>query len=169
MNTKNEWGFVLLSGNDDPEQRAIKRLQLASDMSLKYYGTPLVVTTSGGKDSSVCVELARRAGIPFEVQHSHTTAGAPETVYFVRDEFARLEALGIPCKINKPTYQGRPTSMWDLIQRKLMPPTRVARYCCAVLKEQNGKGRFVATGVRWSESTNRAKKAREKVRLANRP
>lgn len=48
--------------------------------------------------------------------------------------------------------------MWDLIPRKLMPPTRVARYCCAVLKEQNGKGRFLATGVRWAESVNRSKR-----------
>ena len=48
--------------------------------------------------------------------------------------------------------------MWDLIPRKLMPPTRVARYCCAVLKEQNGKGRFLATGVRWAESVSRSKR-----------
>ena len=48
--------------------------------------------------------------------------------------------------------------MWDLIPRKLMPPTRVARYCCAVLKEQNGNGRFLATGVRWAESVSRSKR-----------
>lgn len=155
MSTQNEWGFVLLSGNDDPEQRAIKRLRLASDMSLKYYGTPLVVTTSGGKDSSVCVELARRAGIPLEMQHHHTTADAPETVQFVRQEFARLESMGVKCTINYPMYKGKRTSMWSLIPQKLMPPMRIARYCCAVLKERNGKGRFIATGVRWAESTRR--------------
>lgn len=60
--------------------------------------------------------------------------------------------------INYPLYKGRRTSMWDLIPRKLMPPTRVARYCCAVLKEQNGKGRFLATGVRWAESVSRSKR-----------
>ena len=64
----------------DLEQKAIERLQTASEMSLAHYGLPLVVTTSGGKDSSVCVELARRAGIPFEVQHNHTSVDAPETV-----------------------------------------------------------------------------------------
>lgn len=78
----------------DLEQTAIERLKLASDMSLRIYQQPLIVTTSGGKDSSVCVELARRAGIPFEVMHNHTTADAPETVYFVRSEFKRLEAGG---------------------------------------------------------------------------
>ncbi len=78
----------------DKERMAIKRLQEASKMSLQIYGQPLIVTTSGGKDSSVCVELAQRAGIPFEVMHNHTTADAPETVYFVRSEFHRLENGG---------------------------------------------------------------------------
>ena len=92
--SKEDWGLVTLPTSGDPEKIAIGRLKAASDMALKYYGTPLVVTTSGGKDSSVCVELALRSGIPFEVQHNHTTADAPETVRFVRQEFARLENLG---------------------------------------------------------------------------
>ena len=139
----------------DKEQTAIMRLQTASAMSLQAYGLPLVVTTSGGKDSSVCVELAIRAGIPFEVMHNHTTADAPETVYFVRSEFKRLESMGIKCTINKPVYKGAPTSMWSLIPQKLIPPTRLVRYCCSVLKEQGGAGRFISTGVRWDESTSR--------------
>ena len=48
------------------EQMAIARLKTASDMSLMYYKQPLVITDSGGKDSSVCKELALRSGIPFE-------------------------------------------------------------------------------------------------------
>lgn len=150
-----DWGLVTLPTSGDPEKIAIGRLKAASDMALKYYGTPLVVTTSGGKDSSVCVELALRGGIPFEVQHNHTTADAPETVRFVRQEFARLEALGVKCTINYPVYKGKRTSMWDLIPQKLMPPTRIMRYCCAVLKEQGGNGRFITTGVRWAESSRR--------------
>ena len=132
--------------------------KLSSEMSLEHYKTPLLLTHSGGKDSCVLTELALRAEIPFEVLHAHTTADAPETVHFVRSEFARLENRGIRCSINYPLYKGRRTSMWDLIPRKLMPPTRVARYCCAVLKEQNGKGRFLATGVRWAESVSRSKR-----------
>jgi phosphoadenosine phosphosulfate reductase len=157
MKKDNEWGFYTLPTQIDPEKRAIERLKIASEMSLKNYGTPLVVTTSGGKDSSVCVELAQRASIPFEVQHNHTTADAPETVRFVRQEFARLENLGIKCTVNYPTYKGKRTSMWGLIPQKLMPPTRMARYCCEVLKEHGGDGHFVCTGVRWGESARRAK------------
>ena len=36
-----------------------------------------------------------------------------------------------------------------------MPPTRLVRYCCSVLKETGGANRFIATGVRWAESVNR--------------
>lgn len=62
----------------DKEQTAIERLKAASDMSLRYYESPLVITDSGGKDSSVCTALAERAGIPFEVMHNHTSAnGGP--------------------------------------------------------------------------------------------
>lgn len=60
MKKDNEWGFYTLPTQIDPEKRAIERLKIASELSLEHYGTPLVVTTSGGKDSSVCVELALR-------------------------------------------------------------------------------------------------------------
>lgn len=138
----------------DKEQTAIERLKTASNMSLKLYKQPLVVTTSGGKDSSVCVYLAQKAGIPFEVQHNHTTADAPETFYFIRDEFKRLESLGIKCSKNAPLYKGKPTSMWKLIEVN-GPPNRFFRFCCNVLKEHGQKNRFIATGVRWAESVKR--------------
>lgn len=136
---------------------AVKRMQTAAQMSEQVYGKPLIVTDSGGKDSSVCKKLAEIAGIKYEVMHSHTTADAPETVYFVRDEFKRLEAAGVKCIINKATYKGKRVSMWTLIPQKLMPPTRLVRYCCDVLKEGGGKGRFITTGVRWAESAKRKK------------
>lgn len=140
----------------DLEQTAMERLRLASQMSLKLYKQPLLLTDSGGKDSAVICRLAENAGIPFEICHSHTTADAPETVYHVRKRAKEYEEKGIKYTIILPTYQGKRTSMWDLIPKKLIPPTRIARYCCAVLKETTGRGRFIATGVRWEESTRRA-------------
>lgn len=47
--------------------------------------------------------------------------------------------------------------MRKLIVAKQFPPTQTIRYCCEHLKEANGKGRIVVTGVRWAESTNRKK------------
>lgn len=78
----------------DLEQTAIERLRMASDMSLRLYKQPLVITYSGGKDSDVLLHLAGAAGIPYEVLHSLTTADAPETVYHVKNTFRKLEIGG---------------------------------------------------------------------------
>ena len=140
----------------DLEQKAIERLKTASEMSLQHYKQPLVCTYSGGKDSDVMLELFKRSGIPFEVHNSHTTADAPQTVYHIREVFMKLELQGIKCSIDyhrKP--DGSTVTMWNLIPRKLMPPTRLVRYCCSELKETFGENRFVATGVRWDESRSR--------------
>lgn len=139
----------------DLEKKSIERIQMASEMSLHYYKKPLICTYSGGKDSDVMLELFKRSGIPFEVHNSHTTADAPQTVYHIRKVFRDLELRGIPCEIEMPVYKGKRTSMWKLIPQKLMPPTRVARYCCDVLKETGCRNRYIATGVRWAESTKR--------------
>ena len=45
--------------------------------------------------------------------------------------------------------------MWNLIPKKKMPPTRMVRYCCAVLKEASTPNRICAVGVRASESSGR--------------
>lgn len=140
----------------DLEKRAIERLKIGAEMSEQYYEKPLMITYSGGKDSDICVELAIRSGINFEVQNSHTTADAPETVRYIRQRFKEWESKGIKCEISKPMYQGKRTSMWDLIAKKGMPPTRMMRYCCAVLKETAGNNRAISTGVRKAESAKRS-------------
>ena len=142
----------------DKEQKAIERIKYGSEMSLHHYGQPLVCTYSGGKDSDVQRELFKRSGIPFEVHNSHTTADAPQTVRHIRKVFRELELQGIKATIEMPTFKGKRTSMWDLIPQKLMPPTRIVRYCCDVLKETGCKNRFIATGVRWDESSKRSKR-----------
>ena len=143
----------------DLEQKAIQRIQTASEMSLHYYGQPLVCTYSGGKDSDVMLELFKRSGVPFEVHHSHTTADAPQTVHHVRKTFRELELQGIKCDIDYHIQPGGRITMWNLIVKKKIPPTRMARYCCAVLKETGCANRMIATGVRWDESTKRKKRA----------
>ena len=94
--TNNEWGFITLPTHADPEQRAIARLKLSSEMSLEHYKTPLLLTHSGGKDSCVLTELALRAEIPFEVLHAHTTQmrRKPSTLYGASLRGWRIEAYG---------------------------------------------------------------------------
>ena len=107
----------------DMEQLAIERLKLAAMMSEQYYHKPLMICYSGGKDSDVLLELARRAGIRYEVEHSLTTVDAPETIRHIKAKFQKLEEMGIPCEINKPKM-----SMWQLIPHKKFLPTRIIRY-----------------------------------------
>lgn len=150
----------------DKEKKAIERIKIASEMSLHHYKKPLVCTYSGGKDSDVLLELFKRSGIPFEVHNSHTTADAPQTVRHIQKVFRGLESEWIKCEIEMPTYKGEPTSMWKLIPEKLMPPTRLVRYCCSVLKETGCANRYIATGVRWDESTARMQRE-EFEKIAN--
>lgn len=139
----------------DLEKISIERLREGAQMSEMYYQKPLLICYSGGKDSEIIIDLALKAGINFEVQHSHTTADAPETVYHIRKRFKELEDNGINCVINYPCYKGQRTNMWKLIQQKKLPPTRLMRYCCAVLKETAGRNRCIVTGVRRAESVKR--------------
>lgn len=134
----------------DKEQSAIELIRMASRMSFRYYDKPIVCTYSGGKDSDVLLELFKRSGVEFEVHNSHTTADAPQTVYHIREKFRQLENEGIKCEIQKPEL-----SMWQLIPKKKMPPTRLARYCCQYLKETACENRMISTGVRWDESNAR--------------
>lgn len=101
---------------------------------------------SGGKDSDVIRILAALSGVKHDIVHSLTTADAPETVRYVKS---------IPnVIIHRPAK-----TMWQLIVDKGMPPTRIVRYCCEVLKEHGGKGRVKVTGVRAAESARRAANA----------
>lgn len=132
--------------NTEKEQQAIKRLQLFEP---KAEEEPYYLAYSGGKDSDAILILAELAGVRYEAVHNHTTVDAPETVYYVRSK--------PNVRINYPAL-----SMWRLIVKKLMPPTRISRYCCDELKEHGGEGRRVVTGVRRAESVRR----RESVGLA---
>ena len=105
---------------------------------------------SGGKDSVVVKALCDMAGVKYDAHYSVTSVDPPELVQFIK-EFHPDVSRDIP-----HDAEGKPITMWNLIPKKLMPPTRLDRYCCQVLKEGNGRGRFVVTGVRWAESVRRS-------------
>lgn len=106
---------------------------------------------SGGKDSQCVYHLAKEAGVKFDSHYSVTSVDPPELVQFIKRNYPDVE-IKIPHDAD-----GKPITMWNLIPRKLMPPTRVVRYCCEEMKECNGKYRVTLTGVRKAESVNRSK------------
>lgn len=135
-------------------EQSYKNLRLAAEMSETYYGEKLIICYSGGKDSDVLLRLAEEClGTNFEVLTSHTTVDAPQTVKYIENTFKRLNERGI-----KTVYHNRfpvEHTMWELILKNKFPPTRTARYCCAVLKETGTPNRLAALGVRRAESVNR--------------
>ena len=121
----------------EKEQRAIEYLKMFEPEEYPYH-----LCYSGGKDSDCIRILAQLAGVRHEIHHNLTTVDAPETVQYVKS---------IPnVMIDYPKI-----SMWRLIVKKMMPPTRIVRYCCSEMKERGGQGRLKITGVRWAESNNR--------------
>jgi phosphoadenosine phosphosulfate reductase len=116
---------------------AIERIQ-SFEPTEGYY-----VAFSGGKDSIVTLDLARRAGVRFDAHYNWTTVDPPELAHFIRAEYPDV------------TWERPDTTMWQLIPKKKMPPTRKVRYCCRALKEGGGDGRRVVQGIRWDESTRR--------------
>ena len=104
---------------------------------------------SGGKDSQCIYHLAKMAGVKFEAHYHVTSVDPPELIYFIREHYPDV-IFDVP-----HDEDGKHISMWSLIVEKRMPPTRLARFCCAELKETQGDGRMVVTGVRWAESVRR--------------
>nr|DAO05978.1 MAG TPA: phosphoadenosine-phosphosulfate reductase [Caudoviricetes sp.] len=108
------------------------------------------VAFSGGKDSQCVYHLCQMAGVKFDAHYSVTSVDPPEVVRFIRQEYPDVEFCF-------PRYSdGKRITMWNLIPRVMIPPTRKQRYCCEKLKESGGRGRVVVTGVRWAESAKRA-------------
>lgn len=129
-----------LFGVRDKVQTAIDRIKEFCPPE-GYY-----VAFSGGKDSTVVLDLVKRAGVKYDAHYNRTTVDPPELVRFIREQYPDVEE-------RKPEM-----NMWQLIPKKRMPPTRTVRYCCQYLKEGGGAGRTVITGVRWAESTKRSKR-----------
>ena len=105
------------------------------------------VAFSGGKDSQVVLDLVERSGVKFDAHMNLTTVDPPELLRFVREHYA-----------GRVTLERPETSMYKLIVKKRIPPTRMVRYCCEHLKERGGSGRIVVTGIRWAESNRRSKR-----------
>lgn len=141
----------------DKVETAIERLQdYAKIFERQAKEEGFFVAFSGGKDSVVIKKLCDLAGVKYDAHYSVTTVDPPELVRFIKREHP--DVIFERHYYEKDGYcvkAGQPISMLNLIPEKLMPPTRIARYCCQYLKESSGDGRLTVTGVRWAESANR--------------
>lgn len=110
----------------DKVDKAILRLQTYEPPE-GYY-----LCFSGGKDSVVIKALADMAGVKYDAHYNVTSVDPPELVRFIKREYPEVQ---FDYHYDK---DGNRITMWNLIPKKKMPPTRIARYCCAYLKETGG-------------------------------
>lgn len=136
---------------------AVELLKMCEAAALAMNPAGYYLAFSGGKDSLVIYHLAKMAGVRFEAHYHLTTVDPPELVHFIRRNYPDVI-------IDYP-----PITMWNLIIKKQLPPYRNARYCCSVLKETGGEGRFVITGVRWQESRKRESRGAVEVLGSRKP
>jgi len=101
--------------------------------------------TSGGKDSVLITWLAEKAKVPFRKYHNVTTLDQPELIYFLRKQHP--DCIEIRQKRNLLTVFAEDKGQG--------PPTRRARWCCEIYKEQGCKRQFKVFGIRAQESNNR--------------
>ena len=84
------------------------------------------------------------AGVRYKAYYSVTTNDPPDNVYFIRRHYPDVQ-FHLPKE-----------NFFKLVERKGMP-TIHHRYCCEILKEQDGTGHVCLTGVRGEESVKRSK------------
>lgn len=121
----------------------LNRIEVAIER-LKTFEPPegYYLANSGGKDSVVLEDLAKKAEVKFDSHHNMISMEPPETIQFLRQYYPN-------------TFMDKPKrSFWEAMVKEGFPTSR-ARWCCREFKERGGEGRLVLTGVRWAESVRR--------------
>ena len=132
--------MIDLWGNVDPHIQHSIALLKEHEPPEGYY-----LAFSGGKDSIVCYNLCKKAGVKFDA-HYMRAMEPPELVYFIREHYPDV-IRHLPKK-----------TMWQLIRENGIPPLRTIRYCCRILKEMGGRDRTVVLGIRKEEGNRRKKR-----------
>lgn len=125
---------------------AVAFIRRVEPLALKMDARGIHVAFSGGKDSQVLLALIEMAGVRHHAEMQLTSVDPPQVVRFVRENYPQVH-------LNRPR-----TTMYKLIIRKHILPTRVIRYCCSEFKEFAGRGSVTATGIRRAESARRKKR-----------
>lgn len=98
---------------------------------------------SGGKDSVVIYDLAKRSGVKVDAHYNVSPIDPPQIHAFIKNQY--------------------PAIQWDYLARGFFkqvlsqgPPMRTSRWCCGRIKEAGGQGRIKILGMRKAESNTRS-------------
>lgn len=149
---------------EEIEKEAISYIK---EKSISYDSKDLLVSFSGGKDSTVTSDLVMRALNTAQIAHvfGDTTLEFPETLAYIRRFKEAHPKTLVMTAVNKEK---------DFMElcRLVGPPSRIMRWCCTVFKTGaitrkiqamfRAKAHIVTFyGIRRSESANRSKYERE--------
>jgi len=97
---------------------------------------------SGGKDSVVLYDLAVKAGVKFDAHYCVSPIDPPQIYQFIKEHYHDV------------IWDRHAKGWWKIVVKNGLP-LRMARWCCRVIKEAGGAGRYILIGVRASESSKR--------------
>jgi phosphoadenosine phosphosulfate reductase len=129
---------------DEKIEQAIMLYKTMEPQALQLSDEGYHLCNSGGKDSSVIEALAKMAGVKYQGYYNNVTIDPPELVQHLKRHYPETKWLSV----------GTPLPMY-MAKKSNGPPTRLARWCCEIYKEQGGTGKFKVIGVRAEESPRR--------------
>lgn len=124
-------------------KNSIKILKLAEKLA-KEQGFNIILAYSGGKDSDILLDLAKKAEIKYEAVFYNTTVENPITAQYIRSK-------------NDIIWKNPEINFYDICKHKKGLPSIFRRFCCSKLKETKVPNAITLLGIRKSEGVKRAK------------
>ncbi len=119
------------------DQLAIELIQAYEPPKGYYLGF------SGGKDSVVIYDLTKRAGVKFNAAYNVSPIDPPQIHKFIKEQYPDV------------IWEYHAKNFWNVHVMKHGLPTRLARWCCEIIKESGGTGKVKILGMRRAESLKR--------------
>ena len=99
---------------------------------------------SGGKDSCVVRDILIKSGCKFDAHYCVSPIDPPQIRSFLKEHHPDTQ------------WDFHARGFWKMVVKKGLP-MRQSRWCCEVIKEAGGIGRFTVVGNRRAESSRRSK------------
>lgn len=100
---------------------------------------------SGGKDSVVIYDLAKRSGVKFQAYYNVSPIDPPQIFSFIKENYPEV------------IWQYHAKNFWNKAVITNGLPLRWQRWCCRIIKECGGEGKVKILGMRAAESQKRSK------------
>lgn len=128
------------------------RIEEITDQSIRFIksisqGDEVQVLFSGGKDSTILLDLVKRSGVPYSAHYCSTGIDIPGTIKFCEEH--NVEII-------------RPKDTFFHLVERTGLPNRFKRWCCRLMKKRTALP-LMLLGIRAAESSKRKKRYTEPI------